>query len=54
MTKRIEFIGSQIPELTRSQWARTIEVDCPDCHNVDDPADCPTCGGERYVAQPVV
>lgn len=24
-------------------------VDCPDCHTVDDPADCPTCAGERVV-----
>lgn len=24
-----------------------IQINCPDCHSVDDPADCPTCSGER-------
>ncbi len=49
-TQQVQQLGETIPTLTRTQWAQTIEVECTDCLSVDDPADCPTCAGERYVA----
>jgi hypothetical protein len=48
---QIARLGETIPTLTRSQWAASL-IDCPTCFGpnpCDDPADCPECGGDKWI-----
>ena len=45
--------AEQLPTLTRTEWAATL-IDCPECFGptpTDDPADCPCCGGDKWIAR---